>query len=39
MKESQKIIAKNKEIEDLKEKLSANIKNKETTVSEKIKKL
>jgi len=39
MNESQKIIAKNKEVEDLKEKLSDNIKDKEKIVSEKIKKL
>lgn len=39
MNESQKIIAKNKEVEDLKEKISANIRNKEKIVSEKIKKL
>jgi len=39
MKESQKIFAKNKEVEELKERISANIKNKESIVSEKIKKL
>ncbi|KYC48206.1 MAG: Serine dehydrogenase proteinase [Candidatus Methanofastidiosum methylothiophilum] len=39
MNESQKIIAKNKVFEDLKEKISANIKNKEKIVSEKINKL
>jgi len=39
MNESQKIFAKNKEVEELKEKISANIKNKEKIVSDKIKKL